>query len=693
MPLKLINSQPANENTHFPVVVQNPKPMFRNLLCLLLSAFMLTATAQQPTTVFSIANKNIVIPCDSTCTSITATVPHIKQSDDYLVQFIPYQPYAYAAGGTELTDLYSDDRYSSIIGLPFPFCFYGTTYSSLVVGSNGIVSFDVTNAGKRNNFSQIVSFFDSTAVQIPYAGGLQNTLTRTYYPKAAIMGVFHDIYPTDNSTGRRIEWRIEGTAPRRRFIASYKDVPLYGCTSLTATHQMVVYESTGIIEVYVQDKPVCPAWNGGLAILGVQNAARNKAAFPAGKNASQWGSTGMKEAYRFLPTAGTARFKKAELLSDGTVIALADTASGTPGELQLNFGSICPTADSVQYILRTTYNSCSSPTGEVSFEDTVYVRKEKLNVNLQVENPTCTTGGVITADATGTASSFAYVLNNAPEQASNVFSGLKAGAYEIAVSSSTCTRKASTTLVLQNDLSLSAQTTAVICAGETFTPQVSSNAGSFSWSPSTGISNSSEASPQIKAPASTTYTITATKGDCQQSTVLNVTVKPLPTVNAGSDQTIVQGDVVQLAATASAGAYAWTPATGLSSASLLNPTAMPATTTTYRLTATANGCSASDDVTVNVELYCIKPMEAFTPNSDGINDLWLVSTGGCLQQAKVDVFNRYGAKVYHSDDYHNNWNGTYQGKPLPDGTYYYVITCQLINNKTVYLKGNVTILR
>jgi gliding motility-associated-like protein len=86
-------------------------------------------------------------------------------------------------------------------------------------------------------------------------------------------------------------------------------------------------------------------------------------------------------------------------------------------------------------------------------------------------------------------------------------------------------------------------------------------------------------------------------------------------------------------------------------------------------------------------------MEAFTPNGDGINDYWIIAEGGCLSFARAEVFNRYGHKVYESRDYKNNWDGTYKGSPLPDGTYYFIITYQLINGKPVYQRGNVTILR
>jgi CHU_C Type IX secretion signal domain len=49
--------------------------------------------------------------------------------------------------------------------------------------------------------------------------------------------------------------------------------------------------------------------------------------------------------------------------------------------------------------------------------------------------------------------------------------------------------------------------------------------------------------------------------------------------------------------------------------------------------------------------------------------------------------------VYRNDNYVNDWDGTYKGKPIPDGTYYYAITYRLINGKSILLKGDVTILR
>jgi gliding motility-associated-like protein len=60
---------------------------------------------------------------------------------------------------------------------------------------------------------------------------------------------------------------------------------------------------------------------------------------------------------------------------------------------------------------------------------------------------------------------------------------------------------------------------------------------------------------------------------------------------------------------------------------------------------------------------------------------------------KVNVYNRWGGLVYHSDNYLNDWGGTYKGSPLPDGTYYYVIEAALPGGLSSTLTGNVTIIR
>ncbi len=740
---------------------------------------MVFASAQNPATTFTIPNRNITLNCGTNCTDIVVQVPHIKQSDDYVLTRPAYQPYAYTTtSGNELTAIYTDDRFSALIGLPFNFCFYGSNYSSVVLGSNCIFTFDATNANTANSWPLTSSGGSGTPVPIPYAGGTQNSSFSTYYPKASIMGPYHDIYPTNTANGqRKIEWRVEGTAPKRRFIGSYNSVPMFSCTSTIATSQIVIYEGTGIVEVYVHDKPVCSTWNSGLAILGIQNFSRDKAVAAEGKNCTVWGGANIDSCYRFIPSGGVSRLKSARLLVNGTQVATADTSTLSAGVLNLNFRNVCPTADSTAYVVEVTYNDCvGAPPTDLVFTDTVFVKKKTPTETVIKVDPTCAPNGSITVTAAGGTPPYQYSINNGTSyQASNVFTGLSGGTYTVLVrdalscvsapqtitlanintltqtvnktdgncsaggtititaagggnppyeysinggtsyqSSNTftglaagtytvitrnpvsqCTASQPVIITFTNNLTMGTVAGGTICRGASFTPVVTGNAASYSWTPTSGVSNPAIANPSLSPQATTTYTVTGTLGTCTLQRTLTVVVNQPAAVNAGADAIILAGDVYQMQATASSGSYVWTPSSNLSSATILNPSANPPVTTNYTLTVTSpQGCVASDNILLTVVPYCIKPMEAFTPNGDGINDLWLITNGtGCLTSAKAQVFNRYGAKVFESDDYKNNWNGTYKGKPLPDGTYYYIISFELINGKTQYLKGNLTILR
>lgn len=233
-----------------------------------------------------------------------------------------------------------------------------------------------------------------------------------------------------------------------------------------------------------------------------------------------------------------------------------------------------------------------------------------------------------------------------------------------------------------------------ICLGASFSANTISDGTSYNWVPVTGVSDPSIANPVLSPTTTTTYTVTSTKANCSTTKTFKVTVVPGITVSAGNNITIIEGQSVQLQGSAGAGTYLWTPATGLSAINILNPIAKPLVTTTYTLkVTTALGCTGTNDVDVIVVPYCLKPMNAITPNGDGINDKWLVTDGNCISNASVHVYNRYGSPVYENRDYKNDWQGTYKGKPVPDGTYYFVIGYILLDGREVQLKGDLTILR
>jgi gliding motility-associated-like protein len=143
------------------------------------------------------------------------------------------------------------------------------------------------------------------------------------------------------------------------------------------------------------------------------------------------------------------------------------------------------------------------------------------------------------------------------------------------------------------------------CNGDTVqigSPAVAGN--TYSWSPAAGLSSSTNAQPTASPAATTTYTLTVTNTatGCSDTDVVVVTVSPLPSTDAGADAVICAGDSVIIGITAVSGnTYSWTPATGLSSATVAQPNASPATTTTYTLVVfNAAGCSDTDIVMVTV---------------------------------------------------------------------------------------------
>ncbi|MBB6609986.1 PKD domain-containing protein [Pontibacter sp. Tf4] len=147
---------------------------------------------------------------------------------------------------------------------------------------------------------------------------------------------------------------------------------------------------------------------------------------------------------------------------------------------------------------------------------------------------------------------------------------------------------------------------------------------------------------------------------------------PVPVVDAGPDLQIIEGESITLQGSGE-GTLLWSSAATLDNASLARPLAFPTETITYMLTATsAEGCQSTDQVTVQV-LKKLKIPNGISPNGDGINDVWLIEGIEDYPAVRIEIFNRWGAKVHEWQGPGTPWDGTRNGSPLPDGAYYYVI--------------------
>jgi gliding motility-associated-like protein len=333
--------------------------------------------------------------------------------------------------------------------------------------------------------------------------------------------------------------------------------------------------------------------------------------------------------------------------------------------------------------------------GCVTTQNVTVGATNNLSVSNRVDTTICSGASFVTT-FTSNAATYAWTPTTGVSNSTILnptLSPIATTPYTLTATLGTCTATRNF-IVTVTTPTLSAQGNVSICSGSNFTPNFTSNATSYSWTPTTGVSNATILNPTLSPTSTTPYTITGTLGNCPISRTFTVTVFQGVTIFAGNDATIFQGDTIRLNASGNAGTYSWTPTTGLNNPTILNPTARPDTTTTYTLHITnTNGCTNTDDVKITVIPFCIKVVNAFSPNGDGINDRWVVTNGNCTSSIDVAVYNRYGNQVYRNTNYTNNWDGTYKGKPLADGTYYYVITYRLLNGTGRTLKGDVTILR
>lgn len=217
--------------------------------------------------------------------------------------------------------------------------------------------------------------------------------------------------------------------------------------------------------------------------------------------------------------------------------------------------------------------------------------------------------------------------------------------------------------------------------------------GSFSGTGITATGMFNPASTALQTTSGTfsiLYTYTTDKG-CKDTASGAITVWKVA-ADAGSDIVVLHGNSATLTPIVSGDnlLYNWTPSPFLSSSKIKNPTTSPKNNVTYTLTITGNaGCSATDTVLVKVVKQPEIP-NAFSPNSDGVNDVWNIRYLSASAEATVEVYNRYGRLVYRSIGYSRPWNGTHNQSALPVGVYYYIIDPKFGRAK---IAGSVTILR
>ncbi len=251
---------------------------------------------------------DVEITCLDSC--VTLTAPAVATvlaggGNSYTVSEIPYVlPYPFSQGTVFPLP---DDAYTTAIPIGFPFQFYGATYTNAWVSSNGYLMFVAPTTG----------FSDWTP---------NGPVPNPTMDKPAIFAVYHDINP---ATCGSIRTGTYGVAPCRRFVVNFDAVCQWFCPTQQVSAQIVLYEGTNVIEVYIGNKPIC--YNPPNTVVGIQNATGTIGIGPTGYTFGQWSAT--NKAWRFANNQTveglTFWYEGDELLGTGPTIDLCASTSTT----------------------------------------------------------------------------------------------------------------------------------------------------------------------------------------------------------------------------------------------------------------------------------------------------------------------------------------------------------------------------
>jgi gliding motility-associated-like protein len=223
------------------------------------------------------------------------------------------------------------------------------------------------------------------------------------------------------------------------------------------------------------------------------------------------------------------------------------------------------------------------------------------------------------------------------------------------------------------------------------------NTVTYNWQPPIDISNINIINPIVNPASSTVYTVNITDPVCTYSKTFTVivTVNPLPTITISKSSDITCSNFSAKLNAAGASTYTWNTATTLSNINIPNPIANPTTNTTYTVTGIdANGCKNNNKISVFVSLgkNVFDLPNTFTPNADTKNDCFGAINWGYAQEVYFIIYNRWGEKIFETNNINTCWNGEYKGKPAIEGNYVYYIRAKTACGDVVK-KGNVLLIR
>jgi gliding motility-associated-like protein len=306
------------------------KKIYLRILCSLLTISSFSSVVAQVVN----AGQDIVLPCNTNCSNITASLQGIQGASNYTVTSEPYSsaqlPYS---AGTPVFFGNTDDQWSGAVTLPFTFNFYCQSFNQVWIGSNGEITFTSSSG---------YCYFPNFTIP---TGNLPNYSISAYHRDLWAYATT----PTYTTTG---------TTPNRKFIVNYDNVMWYGGGGY-ATFQIVLHETTNIIDVFIASS------GSTAATIGIQQNSTTGLA-PAGRNNATFNP--VQEGWRFTPGGNTGA-PTVQLTTLTGLLVQNGTPTPVGSNYTVSFINICPSTDTGTYVVEATY-ACGG-----TYKDTIKIIK------------------------------------------------------------------------------------------------------------------------------------------------------------------------------------------------------------------------------------------------------------------------------------------------------------------------------
>ena len=671
---------------------------------------------------------------DSACVTLHASVMEGINvgTNTYRIENHSPCPLPQSNVGT-ITNITEDDVWSSVINLPFTFYYFGQPYTQLIIGANGVISFDLNRTSPQiqqpNGYCQWR--FNESA---PSPNLFRNT----------IFGAYHDV---DVRYGGNIRYYVSGTAPQRMFVVDYDNVAHFQCNSLHTSQRVILYESTNVIDVQIIDKPTCTSWNHGNALVAIQNEQGTVAYVPPGRNTGPWSAR--DELWRFIPNdPGGGVYQLTWYDMAGNVLGTGDSLH------------VCPsTTTSYRAELSFDVGSNHYTTSDTV---TVYVDYSHENVDFGPDQHLCI-NDTLSLDATvANATSYQWSRNGTdiPGATNPTYDVTQPGTYAVYVEIGMCSTTDTIQVFYADYPQVDLGPDIEACEGETITldatPSNQHGNEAYEWSKD-GTTISGATSPTLDVTETGTYVATVTNDVCTNSDTIYVHFQERPDLDLGPDQILCSYETATVVSNVTNGdTYIWevngttvnTTDTSITLSgtgeydvvltltrgvctvtdsvhvTILEPIVISATPQIYGIldvSATggmspyqyavspdayqssghfeelpdgdytvyvrdAHGCEA--DTLVHVTNLIFPPY--FTPNGDNTHDFWRIINSEYTPDADLYIYNRFGQLIKALKTAPDQfWDGTYNGLPVESTDYWYVL---ILPSGRVY-KGHFSLIR